>query len=446
MQQPVHWTNWYGNQSCTAPLYRPSQLDELRADVRQAATRGRIRVVGNGMSWSALVPSDDALISVAKLRRVRAFDAAGLMPTVRVEAGATIAELLQFLAANGLALLSPPVFTGITIGGAVATGTHGSGLHTSSLSDDVVAMTLVDARGELIEVSERDEALLCAAQVSLGSLGVIYDVTLRCAPSFNVLVENRYIDREQVLSSLDDLVRSYQFVELYWFPFADRILCMLMRHIDAPADRAALGAGLARRLEHGLTMAMGNAVLPLIARFRPSLTPRLLTVPPRVGAFRAGAGVASVNQAFHYQRSYPHCLSVSFGVPLADAARALQTVIELVEREGEKGRFPVNMAVHARFIGASGALLSPAHGRATCDLEVVTARNTPDADRFYLDFTDAMLGIAGARPHWGKHLLRPETIKSRYPTMDAFLAQRARLDPDRVFLNRFLERSVFQLE
>jgi hypothetical protein len=82
----------------------------------------------------------------------------------------------------------------------------------------------------------------------------------------------------------------------------------------------------------------------------------------------------------------------------------------------------------------------------TCDLEAVTARGTPTADRFALDFTDAMLTIAGARPHWGKHVLRPEVIKSRYPTMDAFLAERARLDPQRAFLNRFLERSVFHLD
>jgi L-gulono-1,4-lactone dehydrogenase len=352
---------------------------------------------------------------------------------------------VRFLAAHGLALLSPPVFTGITVGGAVATGTHGSGLHTSSLSDDVVAMTVVDARGELRELTERDEALFAAAQVSLGALGVIYDVTLRCAPSFNVLVENRYIDRETVLASLDDLVRSYPFVELYWFPFGERILCMLMRHVDAPVERTTARPKLMRQLEHGVTMAMGNAVLPLVARLRPSLTPRLLTLPPRVGAFRAGEGVVSVNRAFHYQRSYPRCLSVSFGVPLADAAHALEMAIELVEREGSNGRFPVNMAVHARFIGGSGALLSPAHGRAICDLEVVTARGTPNADRFALDFTDAMLSLDGARPHWGKHILRPEAIKPRYPAMDAFLAERARVDPERVFLNRFLERNVFQL-
>jgi L-gulono-1,4-lactone dehydrogenase len=446
MQPAAQWRNWYGNQSCTARLYRPENLAELRAQVRRAAADGRIRVVGSSMSWSGLVPSEGSLISIASLRTIRAFDAAGPSPTVRVEAGATVAELVRFLGAQGLTLRSPPVFTGMTVGGAVATGTHGTGLSASSLSDDVVAMTLVDGRGELVEVSERDPELLHAAQISLGTLGVLYDVTLRCAPSFNVLVENRYIEREQVLSGVDDLLQSYPFVELYWFPFSDRILCMLMRQIDAPAKPRRGGAGWRDRIEHVLTIAMGDTVLPFIARTKPSLAPRILAVPPHIGAFRAGEGVAPVEEAFHYHRSYPRCLSMSFAVPLADTARAVAAVIDCIEREGSEGRFPVNIAVHARFIGGSAALLSPAYGGPVCDLEVVTARGTPDADRFYRAFTDLMLDIGGARPHWGKHILRPEAIRSRYPAMAAFLRQRERVDPERIFLNRFLEQSVFQLE
>lgn len=446
MPSTVQWRNWYGNQSCTASLYRPLDLAELRAQVRRAAAHGRIRVVGSGMSWSGLVPSDDSLLSLAGLRTIRAFDGVGPSPTVRVEAGATIAELGRFLGGQGLTLRSPPVFTGMTVGGAVATGTHGTGLETSSLSDDVVAMTLVDGRGELVEVSERDPELLRAAQVSLGALGVVYDVTLRCRPRFNVLVENRYVEREQVLSSIDDLTQSYPFVELYWFPFTGRILCMLMRQIDAPAEPRRGGARWTRRIEDALTMAMGDVVLPLVARMNPSLTPRLSAVPPRVGAFRPGEGVAPVEEAFHYHRSYPRCLSMSFAIPLAAAARAVAAVIDSIEREGSAGRFPVNIAVHARFIGGSAALLSPAYGGPVCDLEVVTARGTPGADHFYRAFTDLMLDIAGARPHWGKHIVRPEAIRPRYPAMAAFLRQRERLDPQRIFLNRFLERSVFQLD
>lgn len=56
-----------------------------------------------------------------------------------------------------------------------------------------------------------------------------------------------------------------------------------------------------------------------------------------------------------------------------------------------------------------------------------------------------MLAIPGARPHWGKYILRPREIRARYSKMDAFLAHRAAMDPSGVFLNDFLAREVFQL-
>jgi L-gulonolactone oxidase len=159
-----------------------------------------------------------------------------------------------------------------------------------------------------------------------------------------------------------------------------------------------------------------------------------------------GTRVEPAWRALHYHRAYPRCISMSWAVPIAETARAWELLTGLIRKDAKVGRFPVNMVVHARFIGESRAHLSPAHGGAICDLEAVSARGTPDVDRFHERFADAMLSIPRARPHWGKRILRPETIRARYPAMDGFLAVREQLDPQRVFLNSFLERSVFQLD
>jgi L-gulonolactone oxidase len=119
--------------------------------------------------------------------------------------------------------------------------------------------------------------------------------------------------------------------------------------------------------------------------------------------------------------------------------------MKLIDQFAAEKKYPVNMVVHSRFIGESRGWLSPAHGQAVCDLEVTTIKGTPHTEPFYSAFTDAMLAFPTARPHWGKYLLRPERVRERYPKMDAFLAQRERLDPQGVFLNDFLAREIFQL-
>jgi hypothetical protein len=274
---------------------------------------------------------------------------------------------------------------------------------------------------------------------------VILDVTIRCGPRFHVLVEDRYIERERVLSSLDDLVETNQFIELYWFPSRPDILCKLMRQVDLPLDREPRSRSIRARIQHDLTMLVGESILPAVARARPHLTPFILKLPSLLPPFRASTRVVTNREAFHYQLSYPRCNSMSLAVPIPAAAAAMRSVIALVERERARGRFPLSIAMHARFIGASAALLSPAYGHAACDLELVAARGTPRLDDFYRSFEAALAEIAVARPHWGKHIVSPERIRPLYPAMDSFLAHRERLDPERVFLNRFLERSVFQL-
>lgn len=352
--------------------------------------------------------------------------------------------MTDFLARHGLTLLSPPAFQGITIGGAIATATHGTGLHTSSLSDDVVAMTLIDASGRRVEIREDDGDRFHAAQIALGTLGVVYDVTLRCAPAFRVLIEHRQLPREEVLYAIDDLVASYPFVEIYWPPGARHFLCKMMRHTDDALD-PPLKRWLARG-EDAVTHPIIEWLMPRLSRGWPTVIPPMVAgMMPLLSAFRHRERVGSTIDAFHYHRAYPRCISMSFGVPIADTRAAWQTAIDLVESEARAGRHPVNMVSHARFIGASAAFPSPAYGRATCDLEVVTARGTPDSDRFYADWCGEMLALPEARPHWGKHILQPERIRARYPAIDNFLAVRAELDPMRVFLNDCLEHSVFQL-
>ena len=171
------WTNWSGGlQSRPRATDRPLDEAGVVAAVRRAAERGqRIRPVGARWSWSPLAVSDDVGLDTSALTGVVALDAT----RVRVRAGEKLHDLLAELARHGFSLDVVPRGDGVTVGGAVSTGTHGSGAAVGSLSSLVRAVRLVDGRGELRRIDGPD---LDAVRTSLGALGVLTEVELAVVP------------------------------------------------------------------------------------------------------------------------------------------------------------------------------------------------------------------------------------------------------------------------
>jgi L-gulono-1,4-lactone dehydrogenase len=213
------WQNWIGSQRCTADICSPKTLAELRAAVRATATppakpEEATRMTGKSYAWDALVPTAGTLVRTDKLHRLLDVDAA--QQTLTVESGMTIGELIRHARAHGLTVRSSPIFADISVGGAVSVGAHGTGQRYSTIADDVVELTLITAGGEERTI-RRDDPEFAAAGVSLGSMGILYSVKLRCDRAFNVRVETGYLPRAELMAQLDDLLGTYEFVELYWF-------------------------------------------------------------------------------------------------------------------------------------------------------------------------------------------------------------------------------------
>jgi hypothetical protein len=445
---PIHpfaWSNWNGNLQCQTRLYRPGGLDELCDNVREAGALGRIRPIGNSCSWSPLCPTPGSMIDLSRLTRVIDLDTTSATPSVTVECGVPMRELVQFTRNHNLSIISPTIFQGVAMGGAIAVGAHGTGLATSTISDEVIGLTLVDARGGQHYIEPHHGDVLDAARVSLGALGIVYSAKLRLHHGYNVHVEDRFISRGEVLSGLNDLLAAYEFVELYWFPGSDTMWCKLMNRTSEPATAQTIIGMEGEAVDYVATMFSGQLLLPFTARYMSWLTPYFLKVAPWF-AVTPGVRVEPSSVEFHYQKAYPRNWDMSWGVPLEQSADAWRASIDLIESYARRDppEFPVNMVVHSRFIGPSSAMLSPAQGRAICDIEAVTCTGTPGYEQFYRDFTDAMLAFPTARPHWGKYILKPREIRARYPMMDAFLAHRRAFDPDGVFLNDFLANEIFQ--
>src|SRR5262245_37507273 len=229
------WRNWSGNQRAVASsVEHPVDAAAVAAALRSAAEAGQtVKPVGSGHSFTATALTAGARLDLSRLTGVVAVDAAQRL--VRVRAGTTIRALNAALAAAGLAMPNLGDIDAQTISGALATGTHGTGAAYGCLSTFVEALELVTADATILRCSETEHPeVFAAARVGIGAVGVVTEVTLRCAEAFTLHADERPTPLARVLDGLDELVSGNDHFEFYWFPYSEHALTKVNNR--APAD------------------------------------------------------------------------------------------------------------------------------------------------------------------------------------------------------------------
>ncbi|MFC4942133.1 FAD-binding protein [Pseudonocardia sp. GCM10023141] len=171
--------NWAGNINFSAAaLHRPTDVGQLQEIVAAAE---RVRALGTGHSFSPIADTTGVLVSVADLPPVLAIEGG----SVTVSGGMRYGELMGPLHAAGRALPNTGSLPHISVAGACATGTHGSGESHGILATSVSAVEMVAADGTLVTV-RRGDAAFPGSVVALGGLGVVTAMTLDTVPAFDV--------------------------------------------------------------------------------------------------------------------------------------------------------------------------------------------------------------------------------------------------------------------
>jgi L-gulono-1,4-lactone dehydrogenase len=424
------WSNWDGRQECTpASFERPATVSELSGVLERAQRAGRrVRVAGAGHSFTGLVVTDGTLISLECMNRVLDVDSAGGL--VRVQAGMTLGALNAELERRGLALENLGDIDRQTLGGATATGTHGTGARLRNLSGPVRSIELMLADGSMLTVdAESDPDAWRAARVSLGALGVVTAMTLEVVPAFRLRGVDGPQPLDEALARLDEHVAGHDHFELYWFPYSE--LALLRRNdrtLQAPTRRSAARA----YLEDIVLVNHGLQAFSLLGRRFPTLIPRLNRVVTRV------AGSSERVDASHRIFVSPRRVrftEMEYAIPRDRAGDAVRAVREAIEGH----HLPVSFPIEVRFGAGDDALLSPAYGRDTCYI-AVHVFDAMEYEPYFRLVEELMDGFDG-RPHWGKrHFQTARTLAPRYPEWDRFQAVRSRLDPSGRFANAELER------
>ncbi|MGC5224237.1 FAD-binding protein [Micromonospora sp. DT81.3] len=173
-------TTWAETYRFTAStLHRPSSMGELRGVITSGT---RVRALGTRHSFTDLADSAE-LVSLERLIIEPVLDAD--RREVRVSAAMSYGALAAWLEHRGWALQNLASLPHISIGGAVMTATHGSGLANGSLSAAVRALELVTGDGQILRIDDTDPRL-AGVVVSLGAVGVVTRLSLAIVPSYRL--------------------------------------------------------------------------------------------------------------------------------------------------------------------------------------------------------------------------------------------------------------------
>ena len=181
-QHAVPRENWAGNITySTGNLQVPATMDEVRSVVKEAT---KLRALGSRHSFNTIADSTVEQISLKALRDIVIDEKAG---TVTVDGGVAYGRLALVIDAKDFALPNLASLPHISVAGAIATATHGSGLQNGNLATPVYALEIATADGKVIRLShEKDGDSFLGAVVGLGALGVVTRVTLDLLPTYEV--------------------------------------------------------------------------------------------------------------------------------------------------------------------------------------------------------------------------------------------------------------------
>lgn len=414
--------NWSGNlEFSTDNVHYPETIAQVQEVVARCP---RLRVLGSRHSFNRIADSDRELLSLEKLERIVELDRAN--NSVTVSAGVRYGEICQVLNDQGFALHNMASLPHISIAGACATATHGSGVGNGNLATAVRAMEIVTAGGELATVSrEKDGDAFNGMVVGLGGLGAVTKVTLDIVPTFDVRqVVYEHLPLPQLADHFDSIIAAAYSVSLFTELRGDVVDKVWIKHRVRDDPNRSWPDQL-----YGATRASED-LHPIAGHSAESCTPQMSVAGPwhdRLPHFRMAFTPSSGKEL---QTEY--FVGRENGLEAFLAVNKLRDVIA-----------PLLMVSEIRTIAADDLWLSMAYGRDSLAIHFTWLQDWPGV-RQVLPLIEAALAPYHPRPHWGKlFTMSPESVQASYARLDDFRRLLGRFDPGGKFRNAFMDTYVF---
>jgi xylitol oxidase len=405
--------NWAGTHEYAAPRIVPaSTVDEVRQAI---AAGGRVHALGTRHSFTDLPDTAGTLIDLAALSGGFALDTEA--STVTVAAGTRYGELALWLDERGFALHNLGSLPHLSVGGATATATHGSGNANGVLTSAVRGIRFVGADAEVHEVQQGDPDFDALA-VGLGAFGVLVSLTLAVQPTYRARQDvYRDVSWDAALDRFDDITGAGYSVSVFtrWEPdlLGDVWVKSRLDADDDPVPDALL---------NGARVVEANPLegLPDLTELGGVPGPWMLRLPH----FRLDG-----------KPSFGDEIQSEYFIARSDAPAALRAMRALAPEIQ-----PVLFVSELRTAASDELWLSGAYQRDFLAIHF-TWHNDPTGVRAVLPLIEQALAPFQARPHWGKlHLFDADAMARVHPRLADARAVFERLDPEGRFVNSHLER------
>jgi len=414
--------NWAGNiEYSTNNLLYPQTIEQLHSIV---VRNNKLKVLGSRHSFNRIADSDAALVSLESLPQI--IDINHERMTVTISAGIRYGHLAPALHSAGFALHNLASLPHISVAGAIATGTHGSGDRNGNLATAIRAIEIMKADGSVVMLSRgRDGDRFNGVVVALGALGVVTHLTLDVQPAF-MAQQDVYekLPLSELEAHFDEVMSSAYSVSLFhdWQHDYVNQVWLKRRLVDGaalPMPPSFFGAKLVHTQRHPIaelpsdpaTVQLGipGAWHERLPHFRMDQTP--------------SAGEELQSEYFVARR---HAIA---------AMRAIASLSDAIA--------PHLMISEVRSIAADALWLSGSYKQDAIGFHFTWQRNWP-AVRQVLPQIEAQLAPFAPRPHWGKCFTMPAAeVQSRYERMNDFRTLAQEFDPQGKFRNAFLDNYIF---
>jgi xylitol oxidase len=413
--------NWAGNITySTDHVHTPETVDEVRKVVISCA---KLRALGSRHSFNTIADSTQNQISLKRLDQMTIDERAH---TVTVGPGVTYGKLAPYIDERGYALHNLASLPHISVAGAIATATHGSGVHNGNLATAVAGLEFITANGETISLSrEKDGDRFLGAVVHLGALGVVTGVTLNLLPTYKV-AQSVYerLSFDHLKNHFAEIFSSGYSVSLFTDWQHHEATQIWIKRRLAPGDKNEwqpefFAAKLASQKLH-----------PLAGHDAESCTEQQGIPGPwyeRLPHFRMNFTPSSGRE-----------LQTEYFVPFDRGYEAILAVEKLRDQIT-----PHLFITELRTIAADELWMSMAYKRPSLAIHFTWKPEWPEVSKI-LPLIEKQLEPFQARPHWGKlFTLAPAQIESKYVHLADFKTLANHYDPQAKFRNTFLDKNLY---
>ena len=413
-------TYWAGNLNySTDNLFTPGDITTLQETIKKCK---KARGLGTKHCFNKIADSTQNQISSSAFNKIVSLDK--IKNTVTVEAGIKYGEFCKQLDENGYALHNLASLPHISVAGACATSTHGSGIKNGSLATAVTGIEFVNGKGELINLTkEKDGDEFSGAVVNLGALGIVTKLTLSLQPTFKMKqIVYQNLPMAELEKNFEAIMSSGYSVSLFTDWKNKNISEVWIKSKSDDLKNVA-------PVFYGATLATKN--LHPIETLDPINCTEQMGIEgtwyERMPHFKMGFTPSSGKE-----------LQSEFFIPFENAYQGFMAIEKLNEKVS-----PHLMITEVRAIAADDLLMSPFYKK-TCIAFHFTWKQEVEEVNAVISFIEEALAPYNPRPHWGKiFTMKPALLQSRIEKLNEFKVLMTKHDPEGKFRNEFIDTNLF---